>query len=625
MESTKKYFQAIDFVIFGAMLLLSSAIGVFFAYRDRRTQSTDNYYFASKSISPILISMSLSVSFISAITVIGLPVEIYLFGTVFVWMNAAHVIGILAGSIYYIPLLHRLQLKSVYEYFNLRFHPRIRTLTSLMAIWKLILYMGVTIYLPALALSAVTPLQLNWSIALTSIVCTFYTSIGGMKAVIWTDFLQAMIMLAGMLAVFIQTTIVVGGFGPVVEAVERGQRNNIFKFDGDPRIRSTVWTLLLGAGMNNCFKTGCNQVFTQRYLSCGSVKNARIALWLQLFPGVIFSLLAVGNGLLMYTFYEGCDPLSAKLITKPDQTMPKLALEIFQNTPGMAGLFVSAAYSGSLSTISSGVNALAALALMDFILPCFPKMSSNRKVILSKALTIFFGFLVMIIAYLVSLLSANIIQITSSITGSLGGPLFGVFTMGLFMPWINHWGALVGLAGGWLFTGWVAISALFLASFPDTKRKLPLSTDKCPAFNSTVNSVTTALMMEASGEEYTTFASMVSSPAPENGPILHYTLYSISPFYYGILGCTVCIILGHICSLITGFNNPSKADPRLFVPILPFKPFRFGVPELPPEDDSSSLTLEEEKFKKALLHDREGNECSPTAPIWEEIGQNGKT
>nr|XP_039254243.1 sodium-coupled monocarboxylate transporter 1-like isoform X1 [Styela clava] len=619
MESNK-YFHAIDFVIFIGMLIISSAVGVFFAYRDRETQSTDNYYFGSRKVSPILVSFSLAVSFISAITVIGLPVEIYLFGTIFAWVVLSHLIAVLISSTYYIPLLHRLQLKSVYQYLNLRFHTRIRSLASGMAMINLILYMGVTVYIPALALSAVTPLELNWSIALTSLVCTFYTSIGGMKAVIWTDFIQAIIMLTGMFAVFIKATIVVGGLGSISEAVERGERNNFWKFNIDPRVRSTVWTVVIGLTLNNCFKTGCNQVFTQRYMSCDSVKSARIALWLKVIPGTMFTLLSVGNGLAMYAFYEGCDPYTAKQITKPDQSMPRLAMEIFQDTPGMAGLFVSSAYCGTLSTISSGVNALSALALMDFILPCFPKMSSKKRIVLSKVLTIIFGVLVMTLAYLVSLSSSNIIQITTSITGSIGGPVIAVFTMGMFMPWINHWGALIGIVGGWLFAGWIAISAMSLSSFPGTTEKLPLSIDSCPTSNYTTQistnyssySTSTTEIEYSSGEIMTTNLAIVESP------VINYTLYSISPFYYGVIGFLTCILIGHIISLITGFNKPSKADPMLFVPIFNYKVLRFGVPEIPSSYTLASCTPEEEKLNKTTNPNTKNANGSPIASNWED-------
>lgn len=113
--------------------------------------------------------------------------------------------------------------------------------------------MGITVYLPALGLNAVTPLSLNWTIAITSIVCTFYTVLvsdillelkiccsieilsicvifvkGGMKAVIWTDMLQGIIMIFGSLALFVKTLMAIGGFDNLISATRRGERNNFF-------------------------------------------------------------------------------------------------------------------------------------------------------------------------------------------------------------------------------------------------------------------------------------------------------------------------------------------------------------------------------------------------------------
>nr|XP_039247974.1 sodium-coupled monocarboxylate transporter 2-like [Styela clava] len=580
MESANSYFLPVDFVIFGGILFVSASIGVYFAYKDRKVQTTENYYFGRRNVSPIIVAMSLSVSYISALTVIGNPVEVYLYGTVYAWTVVANLIGFIAASIYYIPLYHRLRIKSVYEYLGRRFHSRIRSFASTMAMLELTFYLGITVYLPSLALSAVTPLELNWTIALTSILCTFYTSIGGMKAVIWTDVLQGVIMIAGMLAIFIQAIIMYGGFGPIIDAADRGDRNNLFKLDIDPRVRSTVWTIGGALGLSSCYLSCCSQVTTQRYMSCNSVRSSRIAALLQWIPGTIMVLLSIANGLIMYAYYEGCDPLLSGAIEKNDQAMPRLALEIFRDLPGMAGMFASAAFCGTLSTISSGVNSLSALALEDFVIPCFPAMSTTRKMVFSKVMTVIFGGVVMGIAYSVSLLSSNIIQI-NMITGAVAAPILSVFTMGMFMPWINSWGALSGMISGIVCGSWVALAAINQATYPATTESLPLSTNNCTVTNF-LHNATTTLSTELS--EDTTALEPMSTISEEYGSVLQYTLYSMSPFLYGTFAFFVSIIVGHIVSLFTGFNKISKADPDLFVPVINCKILRFGIPEKSSEE-----------------------------------------
>ncbi|XP_039249058.2 sodium-coupled monocarboxylate transporter 2-like isoform X1 [Styela clava] len=605
MESANSYFLPVDFVIFGGILFICAAIGVYFAYKDRKVQTTENYYFGRRNVSPISVAMSLSVSYISAITVIGNPVEVYLYGTVYAWTVVANLIGFIAASIYYIPLYHRLRIKSVYEYLGRRFHSRIRSFASTMAMLKLTFYLGITVYLPSLALSAVTPLELNWTIALTSIFCTFYTSIGGMKAVIWTDVLQGVIMIAGMLAIFIQAIIMYGGFGPIMDAADRGDRNNLLKLDIDPRVRSTVWTIGGALALNTCYLSCCSQVTTQRYLSCNSVRSSRIAALLQWIPGTIMVLLSIANGLVMYAYYEGCDPLLSGAIEKNDQAMPRLALKIFQDLPGMAGMFTSAAFSGTLSTISSGVNSLSALALEDFVIPCFPAMSTTRKMIFSKVLAVVFGGVIMGIAYTVSLLSSNIIQI-NMITGAVGTPILSVFTMGMFMPWINSWGALSGMISGIVCGSWVALASINQATYPATTESLPVSTSNCTLTNFLHNASTTSFT--GVSEDTTTLESM-STISDEYGSVLQYTLYSMSPFVYGTFAFFVSIIVGHIVSLVTGFNKVSEADPDLFVPVINCKILRFGIPE-----KSSRGIAENSKDNVFINSCCTGDDCSQNSP-----------
>ncbi|XP_077967873.1 sodium-coupled monocarboxylate transporter 1-like isoform X2 [Styela clava] len=532
MESANSYFLPVDFVIFGGILFVSASIGVYFAYKDRKVQTTENYYFGRRNVSPIIVAMSLSVSYISALTVIGNPVEVYLYGTVYAWTVVANLIGFIAASIYYIPLYHRLRIKSVYEYLGRRFHSRIRSFASTMAMLELTFYLGITVYLPSLALSAVTPLELNWTIALTSILCTFYTSIGGMKAVIWTDVLQGVIMIAGMLAIFIQAIIMYGGFGPIIDAADRGDRNNLFKLDIDPRVRSTVWTIGGALGLSSCYLSCCSQVTTQRYMSCNSVRSSRI-------------------------------------------------------------------------TISSGVNSLSALALEDFVIPCFPAMSTTRKMVFSKVMTVIFGGVVMGIAYSVSLLSSNIIQI-NMITGAVAAPILSVFTMGMFMPWINSWGALSGMISGIVCGSWVALASINQATYPATTESLPVSTNNCTV-TSSLHNVTTTLSTESS--EDTTALEPMSTISEEYGSVLQYTLYSMSPFLYGTFAFFVSIIVGHIVSLFTGFNKVSEADPDLFVPVIDCKILRFGIPE-----KSSEEIAENSKENVFINSCCTGDDCGQDSP-----------
>uniref|UniRef100_H2Z8W9 Sodium-coupled monocarboxylate transporter 1 n=1 Tax=Ciona savignyi TaxID=51511 RepID=H2Z8W9_CIOSA len=567
------------------MLVAVTAIGAFYAYKDRNKNTLVNYYFGSKKMSPIPVGLSLSVTFISSITVLGYPAHAYMMGTVVAWFGVASTIQVFIACVYYIPLYHRLQLSSVYELLELRFHRTVRLFASCLICLHSITHMGFTMYLTALALTAVTPMSMVLSVLVTAAICTLYTTIGGMKAVVWTDTLQSVIMLAGSIAVFIKVAILLGGTDKIWEAVERGQRNTIWDFNSDPTLAHTFWTIV--GGEFSWTNAGCcNQAFVQRYQSCETVRDARIASIVSAIPMSLLLIIATMNGCAMYAYYEGCDPMTQGKLKKVDQTVPYLVMEIFYDVPGMAGLFVSAAYSGMLSTVSSGINSVSNLILEDYLVTCFPNWSDKTKLNVSKLLGIILGTLVTCMVFITEALGATIIKMAVTVAGAVSGPLIGVYTLALFFPWINGLGAICGMAFGFIFTLWITIGGMMYPN-PEKLRMLPLSADNCTLYTSNFTLGRT--------DGFTTYSFAQTHPTTvfmedlnSDRPYLADTLYAVSYLYLGAIGLASTMLIGLLVSFITGFQRAKDCDPRFFVPFvdnkcLPFKVrnfFRFGVPEL---------------------------------------------
>ncbi|CAK8683332.1 unnamed protein product [Clavelina lepadiformis] len=474
--SPVKTFGAVDFAVFVGMLLVTIIIGIYHAYKDREKKSIANYYFGGGKMSPIPLGLSIAVTFISAINIIGFPAETYLFGTAIFWFCFIIIVPTIVACLFHIPMVHRLKLVSIYQYLELRFDKKLRQACSAIMLFIMIVFIGLTIYVPGLALNAVTPLGLEWTIVLTSFVCTLYTALGGMKAVVWTDTLQTFIMLAGCLAALIKTTVHVGGFGNIWAALDRGNRLNFWNFTTDPTVRNSFWSICVGTSIA---ASNPNQAITQRHLSCESIKKARMAAMVAIVPHFVFSVITILTGCAMYAYYEGCDPIMDKRIAKPDQMMPYLVVDVFNDVPGMAGLFVSAAFSATLSTVSSGINSLAALLLEDFVLHRYPKLSSTIQVTLSKGIVIGLGVLVMCFALTIKYFNGTIIQIAFTLGGTLGGPVLAVFTLGMFFPWANTKGTAIGQIVSTVLTGALAICGIVYGNSSAHNRAMPLSTAEC--------------------------------------------------------------------------------------------------------------------------------------------------
>ncbi|KAL7640633.1 UNVERIFIED_CONTAM: hypothetical protein RMT77_008908 [Armadillidium vulgare] len=243
-------------------------------------------------------------------------------------------------------------------------------LTKLCSISQMVnmgLYVGICLYTPSLAISTVTDLPGWASIVCLGLVCTFYISIGGAKAVIYTDVVQILIMFIGILVVVIVVCIELGGVGAVFDIAEKGERIEFFKFDTSPFTRHTFLSVQI---LGLYFVTSTVGICQPQFQRLNSVRNLKTSqgLCVMFFVG-LFILWSLFNftGLVAYAAYADCDPLATKQIKIADQIVPFLVADKLKHLPGTAGLFVAAVYGAVLSSVSSQANAFAALVWEDFL------------------------------------------------------------------------------------------------------------------------------------------------------------------------------------------------------------------------------------------------------------------
>ncbi|XP_048248844.1 sodium-coupled monocarboxylate transporter 2-like [Haliotis rufescens] len=440
----KKTFAILDYVLLSLTLGVSAGIGLFYAIKDKNKVNSKNYLLGGKDMYVFPVAMSMLVTFLSALTLLGTPAEMYNFTTMFWWSCLAFVFAMVIASVVFIPFFYNLNVTSVFQYLELRFSKPVRVLASLIYIVQTSAYMSFVLYAPSLALNAVTGLDLWGSVVAVGIIVTLYTALGGMKAVLWTDTFQAFVILAGLLAVLIQGSIVMGGFQNAWDIA--GNRSRIYfnDFSFDPTTRHSFWSVVVGGSFLWISLYGVNQAQVQRALSCPSVFKAKMILFVNL-PGLILIVsLCCMIGIVMYAFYADCHPIKFNnLISKSDQLLPLYVMDILGHIPGIPGVFVSCIFSGSLSTISSSMNALGAIIPCDLIKPyCCPNLSDRSMTILSKVIVVIFGGVAIGLAVLVSQLG-SVMQASYSVYSILNGPLFGLFVLGMFFPWANAWSPLV--------------------------------------------------------------------------------------------------------------------------------------------------------------------------------------
>uniref|UniRef100_A0A8C5RBN2 Sodium-coupled monocarboxylate transporter 1 n=1 Tax=Laticauda laticaudata TaxID=8630 RepID=A0A8C5RBN2_LATLA len=483
-------FAVSDYVVFGIMLLMSAVIGVYYAFAGGGQRTREAFLMGGRSMTAFPVALSLTASFMSAVTILGTPAEIYRFGGMFSLFAISYTLMVVTSAEIFLPVFYRLKITSTYEYLEMRFNKQLRLCGTglfiiLTLIFKIMLICFGLIIFCYLNLkknictfsSLVTGIDLWGAVVGTGIVCTFYCTLGGLKAVIWTDVFQAAIMIAGFLSVIIRGVVVQNGFGNIINDAYHGGRLHFWDFNPNPLQRHTFWTIVVGGTFTWLGIYAVNQSQVQRYLSCKSRFQAKLSLYLNLVGLWIILTCAVLCGLIMYSVFKDCDPWKAKCVAASDQLMPYLVLEILQEFPGMTGLFVACAYSGTLSTVSSSINALAAVTVEDLIKPHFA-LTEVKLSWISMGMSFFYGFVCIAMAALASVLG-GLLQAALTIFGMVGGPLLGLFSLGVLFPFVNAMGAFIGLICGFVLTLWVGIGSQIYKPLPMRTLPLTLSVAGC--------------------------------------------------------------------------------------------------------------------------------------------------
>uniref|UniRef100_A0A668AE46 Sodium-dependent multivitamin transporter n=1 Tax=Myripristis murdjan TaxID=586833 RepID=A0A668AE46_9TELE len=544
-----KHFTVVDYVIFAILLAASLGIGLYYALSGGRQRTTQEFLMADRSMHCLPVSLSLIASFQSAVAIIGVPAEIYTHGTQYWFIGCAYILGLLIPAHVFIPLMYRLRLSSAYQYLELRFSKAVRICGTLTFIFQMVIYMGVCVYTPAFAVNTVTGFELWAAVLATGLVCTLYTAMGGLKAVIWTDVFQTLVMFAGQLAVIVVGVQQTGGVSEVWSKVWEGNRISGLDLNPDPTERHTFWTLGLGGVFLMLSLYGVNQAQVQRYLSARTEREAVRSCYM-VFPSLQLALaLSCVMGLVMFARYCG-ENHSEKLGTASrDAVVLYFVMDMLQGLPGLPGLFVACLFSAALSTISSAFNSLATVTMEDLIKPHFSTMTEAKATLISKALAIFYGLLCLAMAYVTHLMAESVLQVALKIFGMVGGPLLGVFCLGMFFPWANSTGALAGLGAGLAMAFWVGIGSILTRS---SGAKPPP-----PSCTATLLSGNT-----------TTIIQTALSNATLSRPTGLKRFYSLSYMWYSGLGCFTVVLTGLIISFLTGPMKEEEVTPGTIYPLL---------------------------------------------------------
>lgn len=558
-------FSVVDYVVFSIMLLISALIGVWYGCGPGGKQkTTSEYLLGNRKMRHFPVAISLLVSYLSAITLLGVPSEIYTYGAQYYVLILSYFIICGSVAIIFVPMFRRVNLTCANEYLELRFSVGVRMVGCVFYLLEYVLYLFVVLYAPSLALEAVAGIPLSASILTTGLVCTFYTTLGGLKAVIWTDVFQSLIMISGLIVVVIVGSLEVGGFGEVWKINKEFGRLDFFDFNPDPKVRNTFWTLTLGGAFTAMPVWTVSQSAVQRFLAIRTYRDAKTAVWLNV-PGLIIIVtLCFLDGLVIFAVYAGCDLRAAKRITSNDQTLPFFVINKLGHLHGLPGMFTACLYAGALSTASSALNAMALVTLEDIVKKKVPDITDTDAAKLCKIIALSFGIIEIGGAFVVKYVGTMVLQLAYSIFGICGGPLLGIFLLGMFVPRANSKGAYFGVFTGAALTTWVFLGSVLL---PPNKYPGLRSVRDCDFFNSTTYNGTISLNTTAAADQWDEDGFIRNHYKGHSAPIADF--YSMSYLWFSGLSVMVSFVVGAVMSLILASKEDKerKIDPKLLFPV----------------------------------------------------------
>ncbi|MCB9880682.1 MAG: sodium/solute symporter [Planctomycetes bacterium] len=456
VASDQREFGLANFLVLSLYLL--SVVGVGF-YWARKTRSTDEYFRGGKHVPWWAAGCSIFATMLSSLTFTGIPSKTFAQDWVYSVGNAMIPLVAFVAVYLAMPFYRRIDATSAYEYFEKRFDRSVRwfasTCFSLFHVFRMAIVMSLT----GLALSVATTLGPIESVLLIGALSVLYSTMGGVGAVIWTDTLQAVVLLCGAAIAFAMA--VSGTDGGLHGFAHEGTIAGKFRIANTHWDASStevaLWAIVVGAVGQNFSSYTADQAVVQRYLTTSSSKAAARAIWTNAVLTIPATLLFFGIGTALFTYYRSHPERLDPTVTT-DQIFPMF---IAREMPaGLAGLIVAGLFAAAQSTVSTSMNSSATVLVTDFLRPLRVCRSERGYLRAARLLTLGLGVCGTLIALL--FVDPTIKSLFDAFLMTLGmfmGVLGGLFALGALTRRANGVGALVGALCGsatmfvlWRFT-----------------------------------------------------------------------------------------------------------------------------------------------------------------------------
>lgn len=449
-------FTVVDLIILIVYLAAVLVVGLLFSKKEMKGKE---FFKGDGTIPWWVTSVSIFATLLSPISFLSLAGNSY-GGTWLLWFaQLGMLIAIPLTIKFFLPIYSKLDIDTAYHYLELRYHSKgLRVLGAVMFIIYQIGRMSIIMYLPSMVLANLTGINVNILIIVMGVIAIIYSFTGGLKSVLWTDFIQGSVLLVGVTFALVYLLFGIdGGIGAIGDAFANGKflapTEPIFDIN---ILKNSVFIIIVGAGLNTFSSYVSSQDIVQRFTTTTDTKKLNKMMLtngaLSIFIATVFYLIGTG----LYVFYQqnALPPAAAQ-----DQIFASYIA--FELPVGITGILLAAIYAASQSTLSTGLNSVATSWTLDIQARIGKKqMSEKAQTRLAQWISLGVGVVAIIVSMVLA--SGEIKSAYEWFNGFMGlvlGILIGIFVLGAFFKKATSLGAYVGF-------GVTSAVMIFIKYFP---------------------------------------------------------------------------------------------------------------------------------------------------------------
>ena len=446
--------DVIIILVYGIVLL---GMGIYFF---RKSKTSEHFMVAGRSIPSWAAGIAVMSTYTSSISYIAVPGKAFddNWHPLIFALTALPVAWFVTKFV--IPHYRKNKIISVYSYLENKLGGWARVYAAFSFLLFMIGRVAVILYLSSLLLSSFVSTEIGILIFILGIITIIYTLMGGMEAVIWTDVIQSVIMVGGILFVsYILATTTFSAPEYLIQTAIDKNKFGLGTLDLSLSER-TIWVMIIYGITENIRNLVADQNYTQKYSAVGTEEEAKKSVWIAMLIYLPLTALFLFVGTALFSYYGSDAYLLNESITKGDEVFPFFIATALPT--GIKGLLIAAIIAASMSTVDSALNSSATVFYIDFYKKYFENSAALNGLKILRWSTVIWG--VLGIGFALMMINAkSALDVWWQISGIFGGGILGLFLLAIYRVKISRKQGVIAV----LFSILIVVWGTFMRALPE--------------------------------------------------------------------------------------------------------------------------------------------------------------